>query len=102
LRLRSPDRTSGQNDPRQVPEAGAHPVSKEVERAMRLAVKAAGRRLPFKSEKATNALLEYAAGDMAEAYRIGAEEAQSEIIRRLLTLNVETPVRAPRLAKPAS
>lgn len=68
-------------------------MSKEVERVMRKVVKAAGKRLPFKSEKSTNALLEYAAGDMAEAYRIGAEEAQSEIIRRLLTLNVERPLR---------
>jgi hypothetical protein len=47
---------------------------------------AATKRLPFSSEKSTNALLEYAACDMAEAYRIGAEEAQSEIIRRLQQL----------------
>lgn len=46
----------------------------------------ATKRLPFKSEKATNAMLEYAAGDMAEAYRIGAEEAQGEIIRRMRQL----------------
>lgn len=68
-------------------------MSKDVERVMRKVIKIAGKRLPFKSEKSTNALLEYAAGDMAEAYRIGAEEAQTEIIRRLLTLNVERPVR---------
>lgn len=40
------------------------------------AIRAVERKLPFKSEKARNAMLEYAAGDMAEAYLIGAEEAQ--------------------------
>ena len=47
------------------------------------AIKAASKRLPFKSEKAQNEMLEYAAGSLAEAYRIGAEEAQTEIIGRL-------------------
>src|SRR5580693_10669840 len=47
---------------------------------------AATKRLPFKSENATEKMLEFAAGSMAEAYRIGAEEAQSEIIGRLQEL----------------
>lgn len=40
------------------------------------AIKAAGKRLPFASEKKQNEMLEYAAGSLAEAYRIGAEECE--------------------------
>jgi hypothetical protein len=54
------------------------------------AVKAAAKRIPFLSDKRLNANLEFAAGDMAEAYRIGAEEAQREIIVRLLAVKAET------------
>lgn len=50
------------------------------------AIREAGKRLPFKSAKEQNALLEYAADDLAEAYRIGAEEAQGEIVARLRAL----------------
>lgn len=53
------------------------------------AIKAASKRLHFKSEKQTEAMLEYAAGTMTEAYRIGAEEAQGEIIGRLMSLKRE-------------
>lgn len=47
------------------------------------AIKAASKRLPFASEKKQNEQLEWAAGSLAEAYRIGAEEAQGEILNRL-------------------
>lgn len=47
------------------------------------AVRAAARRLPIKSDKQLNDILEYAADDKAEAYRIGAQEAQHEIINRI-------------------
>lgn len=54
--------------------------------AFKRAIRVASNKLPFKSEKATNTMLEYAASDMAEAYRIGAEEAQGHIIQRLVNL----------------
>lgn len=47
------------------------------------AIKAAAKRLPIVGDRVLNERLEWAAGDMAEAYRIGAEEAQGEIIARL-------------------
>lgn len=50
------------------------------------AIRAASKRLPFRSEKAAQSYLEYAADSLAEAYRIGAEEAQGEIVRRLKIL----------------
>lgn len=50
------------------------------------AIRAASKRLPFKSAKQMNELLEYAADDLAEAYRIGAEEAQGQIVLRLKNL----------------
>lgn len=53
------------------------------------AIRAAGKRLPFKPAKQQNELLEYAADDLADAYRIGAEEAQGEIIARLQELKAK-------------
>lgn len=50
------------------------------------AIREAGKRLPFKSAKQQNEMLEFAADDLADAYRIGAEEAQREIIQRLRDL----------------
>ena len=50
------------------------------------AIRAATRKLPFKSARQQNEMLQYVAGDLAEAYRIGAEEAQEEISRRLATI----------------
>jgi hypothetical protein len=47
------------------------------------AIRAAGRKLSFRSGKSRNTILEYAAEDRAEAYQIGAEEAQGEILDRL-------------------
>ena len=51
------------------------------------AIRAASKRLPFRSSKQQNDILEYAADDLADAYRIGAEEAQAEIVARLLVLS---------------
>lgn len=50
------------------------------------AIRAAGKRLPFRTVKQQNELLEFAADDLADAYRIGAEEAQGVIIARLREL----------------
>jgi hypothetical protein len=47
------------------------------------AIRAVDRKIPFASEKRRNKMLSYAAGDMAEAYQIGAEEAQVEFLARL-------------------
>jgi hypothetical protein len=53
-------------------------------------IKAAQKRIPFASEKRQNEMLEFAAGSMSEAYRIGAEEAQQEILNRLRKIERET------------
>jgi uncharacterized protein YaiL (DUF2058 family) len=50
------------------------------------AVREAGKKLPFTSRKSQNEILQYAADDLADAYRIGAEEAQREIVERLREL----------------
>lgn len=50
------------------------------------AIRAASKRLPFTPRKQQNAMLEFAADDLADAYRIGAEEAQREIVMRLREL----------------
>lgn len=50
------------------------------------AIRAVERKIPFRSEKARNEMLEYAAGDMAEAYLIGAEETQGEMLSRLQSI----------------
>lgn len=47
------------------------------------AIRAVERKIQFRSEKARNEMLSYAAGDMAEAYLIGAEETQGEMLSRL-------------------
>jgi hypothetical protein len=47
------------------------------------AIRAVERKLPFRSPKQRNEMLSYAADDMAEAYLIGAEEAQGEFLTRL-------------------
>ncbi len=53
------------------------------------AVAAARKRLPIRRDKELEENLSYAAGSLAEAYRIGAEEAQSEIVARLAALPAE-------------
>ena len=50
------------------------------------AIRAVERKLPFKSAKARNEMLSYAAGDLADAYLIGAEEAQGEFLARLQSI----------------
>ncbi len=55
------------------------------------AIQVAKKRMPFKSAKQQNAMLEFAADDLAEAYRIGAEEAQQEILVRLAELLPAAP-----------
>lgn len=50
---------------------------------------AAAKELPFRSDQAIEHNLSFAAGSLAEAYRIGAEEAQAEILRRLRALDPE-------------
>lgn len=54
--------------------------------ALDKAIRIAGKKLPFKSAKQTNEMLEMFVGDFAEAYRVGAEEAQREIVARLVEL----------------
>jgi hypothetical protein len=50
------------------------------------AIRAVERKLPFKSAKHRNEMLSYAADDMADAYLIGAEEAQGEFLSRLQSI----------------
>lgn len=51
------------------------------------AIKTAKKRLRFMPERRQNENLEHAACSLAEAYRIGAEEAQQEILNRLRQLS---------------
>lgn len=50
------------------------------------AIKAASKKMPLATVKQRNEMLGYAAGDMAEAYEIGVEECQREIVMRLRAL----------------
>lgn len=52
-------------------------------KALNAALKAASRKIALASVKHRNANLEMCAGDLAEAYEIGVEEAQSEIVERI-------------------
>jgi len=61
-------------------------VNKAALKTIDKAIRAVERKLPFKSPKARNEMLSYAADDMAEAYLIGAEEAQGEFLARLQTI----------------
>ena len=66
----------------------------------RKAIAEAGKRLKFLPERVMEKQLDYAAGTMSEAYRIGAEEAQEEIIRRLIVLQGKlTAAPAPTVAE---
>lgn len=51
------------------------------------AIREANKRLPFLPHRETKRLLEFAADDIVDAYRIGAEEAQREIVKRLCALS---------------
>lgn len=61
-------------------------VNKAALKVIDKAIRAVERKLPFKSPKARNEMLSYAADDMAEAYLIGAEEAQGEFLARLQSI----------------
>jgi hypothetical protein len=61
-----------------------------AERILRsAAITAARKKLPIRRERELNEALEWAADSLAEAYRIGAEEAQGVIIGRLRKLPAE-------------
>lgn len=61
-------------------------MASDVLKALRLAQKAATKRLPVKRDKVLNEDLQFACGSLADAYCIGAEEAQCEILSRILLL----------------
>lgn len=52
----------------------------------RKALTEAGKKIKVLPTRKLNDQLDYAAGDLAEAYRIGVEEAQGEILSRLRIL----------------
>jgi hypothetical protein len=53
------------------------------------AIKAAKKKIRVLGTAALNSNLEHFCGDFAEAYRQGVEEAQGEIVARLLELKVQ-------------
>lgn len=53
------------------------------------AIRVAGKKLRIHSDKTLNQNLEFCCGDLAEAYRVGAEEAQHAIVDRLVRLSLE-------------
>jgi hypothetical protein len=62
-----------------------------VNKVLSKAVRIASKKLPLRSDKAIRANLEFVTDDLAEAYRIGAEEAQREIVLRLRELEEMKP-----------
>lgn len=54
-------------------------MSKELQRALRLATN----KIPVLSDIKLNKNLDWACGDLAEAYRLGVQETQYEICRRI-------------------
>ncbi len=54
--------------------------------AFKKCIRAASRKLPFRSERKMREYLSYACGSLEEAYVIGAEEAQGAIVQRLVNL----------------
>jgi hypothetical protein len=58
-----------------------------VSKALCKAVRAAAKKLPFKSERSMEEMMEGFGFSLADAYRCGAEEAQDEIVRRLSVLS---------------
>ena len=61
-------------------------MSAHAEKFWRKAVKAAKKKVHTLGDKKLNENLEYACGSLAEAYRVGVEEAQGEIVSRLMEL----------------
>lgn len=64
------------------------------------AIKAAQKRLPFKSDTAIERMASCAGITIAEAYRCGAEKAQAEIIKRLQALAIDALGPAPGPKEP--
>jgi hypothetical protein len=58
-------------------------------RTLRRAIKAASKKIRLLGNRLLNANLECCCGDMAEAYQVGVEEAQGEIISRLMELQAK-------------
>lgn len=61
------------------------------ERTLKAAVKAARKKIRVLSDKKLNENLSFACGSLAEAYCVGVEEAQMEILDRLLVLAEKRP-----------
>lgn len=61
----------------------------------RKALTEAGKTIRVLPARKLNGQLEYAAGDLAEAYRIGVEEAQEEILSRLRALQGKLAAQPP-------
>lgn len=59
-------------------------MSEKISKAR--AVRAASAKMKFFSEKKIQASLEFATDSLAEAYLIGAQEAQQEIIARIMAI----------------
>lgn len=66
-------------------------MSKRGEVSAAKIMRAAAARIPIKSNRSLEESLEYVAGSMAEAYRVGVEEAQEYILGRLERI-VHAPV----------
>lgn len=58
-----------------------------VSKALCKAVREAGKKLRIKPDRQLEAMLDGAGFSLADAYRCGAEEAQSEIVRRMSVLS---------------
>lgn len=59
--------------------------------ALKKAIRLAGKKLPFRSERKMREYLGYACGSLEEAYKIGAEEAQAAIVQRLVNFAMGEP-----------
>lgn len=59
-------------------------------KTLEAAIREVSKKMKLKSVKQRNELLSFAADDMAEAYEIGAEEAQEEMRFRLRQLAAKT------------
>ncbi len=53
------------------------------------AIAAVKKRIPLTSRKQRNEALSYACDDLAEAYEIGVEECQREMLHRLLEIKAK-------------
>lgn len=69
-------------------------------RVLGRAISAARKRIRILPEKKLNENLSYACGSLAEAYEVGVQEAQMDIVDRLLTL--EAKLQRAESGKPAS